>query len=194
MRNDPTVIALVTRARGGDQSAWDDIVERYSPLVWAICRSYRLGPADTDDVGQSVWLRLIEQLPGLREPAALPGWLSTTTRRECLRLARARHHKERVEEPLDSEMTLDGQSPPIEQALLMAERNAALRTAFGQLPGHCQQLLALLMQDPPLPYAEISVRLNTQIGSIGPNRARCLQRLRLCPALAALAKAESGEQ
>ena len=78
MRDDPTVVDLVTRARDGEKSAWDELVERYAPLVFSVCRRYRLAPPDIDDVGQSVWLRLVEHLPGLREPAALPGWIATT--------------------------------------------------------------------------------------------------------------------
>jgi len=76
------VTDLVTRARTGDQQAWDTLVERYAPLIWSICCRYRLG-ADADDIGQSVWLRLVGQLGKIRDPAALPGWLATTTRREC---------------------------------------------------------------------------------------------------------------
>src|ERR1700734_155114 len=77
------VIDLVTRARTGDKRSWDALVERYAPLIWSICRRYRLDRADAEDVGQSVWLRLVDQLDKIRDPAALPGWLVTTTRREC---------------------------------------------------------------------------------------------------------------
>ena len=89
MRDDPSVIALVARVGDGDQEAWNELVERYAPLVWSICVRYRLSRQDIDDVGQSVWLLLVEQIGKLREPAALPGWLATTTRRECLRILRA---------------------------------------------------------------------------------------------------------
>ena len=90
-RDDPVVIDLVTRATNGDKRAWDLLIERYSPLIWSICRRHRLGQADAEDVGQSVWLNLLERLDKVRDPAALPGWLSTTARRECLRvLGRAR--------------------------------------------------------------------------------------------------------
>ncbi|MFD0687943.1 RNA polymerase sigma factor [Actinomadura fibrosa] len=191
MRDDPTVVALVNRAGAGDQDAWNDLVDRYAPLVWSVCRRFRLGAADADDVGQSVWLRLVEHLPRLRDPAALPGWLATTTRRECLRVVRAQQRKERIEQPLDTYMTPGEQDALVEHEVLAAERNMLLRTAFGQLPEHCRRLLALLMQDPPLSYAEISARLDTSIGSIGPTRARCLQRLRDCPAFAVLADADS---
>src|ERR1700748_2652440 len=84
MRDDLSVIALVTRAARDDQQAWDELIERYAPLVWPICPRYRLSNHAIEDVGQTVWLLLVEQLGKLREPAALPGWLATTTKRECL--------------------------------------------------------------------------------------------------------------
>src|SRR5215469_2532479 len=88
-RNHPPVTDLVMRARNGDKQAWDALVERYAPLIWSICRRYRLGYADAEDVNQNVWLMLVDQLYALREPAALPGWLATTTQRECGRVLRA---------------------------------------------------------------------------------------------------------
>src|SRR5690242_10490716 len=84
--NDQLVTGLVTQARNGDRQAWDALVERYAPLIWSICRRYRLADADAHDVGQGVWLHLVDQLGALRDPAALPGWLATTTRRECRRV------------------------------------------------------------------------------------------------------------
>ena len=76
-----SVTDLVTRAKNGEQQAWDALVERYAPLIWSICRRYRLEAADAEDVGQSVWLKLVTHLDHLRDSAALPGWLATTTRR-----------------------------------------------------------------------------------------------------------------
>ena len=73
-----------------------------------------------------------------------------------------------------------------EREVLTAERNAALREAFAHLPPRCQQLIGLLLEDPPVPYADISARLGIPVGSIGPNRARCLDRVRRHPAIAAL--------
>ena len=94
MRDDPSVIALVERAMNGDRNAWNDVVERYAPLVWSICTRYRLNDQDTEDVGQNVWLLLVEHLGKLREPAALPGWLATTTHRECREGSREIHRCE----------------------------------------------------------------------------------------------------
>jgi len=185
MRDDPQVIALVARAAGGDQDAWYELVDRYAPLVYTICARYRLSNHDIEDVGQNVWLVLVEQLGKLREPAALPGWLATTTARECLRVVTAAHKSERVGTGLDdSVMFVD--DAVIDEELLVAERNAALRAAFAQLPSRCQQLLSMLISDPPYSYAEIHVKLDIPVGSIGPQRARCLDRLRRSSAFAAL--------
>jgi RNA polymerase sigma factor (sigma-70 family) len=186
MRDDPTVTELVTRARNGDKQAWDAIVERYAPLIWSICRRRRLGDADAEDVGQSVWLTLVDQLDKLRDPAALPGWLATTSRRECGRVLRASRRPDAAGYALDAKTVPDDRAQIAEQELLVAERNAALREAFTYLPPGCQQLLALLIQDPPVPYATISARLGIPVGCIGPNRARCLDKLRRYPAIAAL--------
>jgi len=187
---DPLVIQLVTRARGGDKRAWDALVERYAPLIWSICRKYRLGRHDAGDVGQNVWMRLVDQLDKIRDPAALPGWLATTTRRECGRLVHAAHAPGAVGCELHAEIIPDRQAEAAEQNLLAAERHAALREAFTCLPPQGQQLIAMLIADPPVPYAEISARLGIPVGSIGPTRSRYLDRMRRHPAVAALINAQ----
>jgi RNA polymerase sigma factor (sigma-70 family) len=189
MRDDPSVIALVERAVNSDQTAWNDIVERYAPLVWSVCARYRLNDQDIEDVGQTVWLLLVEHLGELREPAALPGWLATTTHRECQRALTAARKTEGAGTKLDDALlVVDGTL--IEQEILAAEQNAALRLALRELPPRCQQLLAMLISDPPYSYAEISAALEMPMGSIGPQRSRCLERLRRT---AALARFSAGE-
>jgi RNA polymerase sigma factor (sigma-70 family) len=190
--DDPLVIDLVIRARVGDKRAWDALVERYAPLIWSICRRYRLSRDDADDVGQSVWMCLVGHLDKVRNPAALPGWLATTTRRECGRLVRAAHAPDAVACALDAEIVPDERVEAVEQELLAAERHAALREAFACLPREGQRLIALLIADPPVTYAEISARLGIPIGSIGPTRSRYLDKMRRHPAVAALINAESG--
>jgi RNA polymerase sigma factor (sigma-70 family) len=180
---------LVARARDGDKPAWDTIVERYAPLIWSICRRYRLDRTDADDVGQSVWLRLVDQLAMIRDPAALPGWIATTTRRECGRVISAARRREVLGYGEDIAEMPAADPAAIEGEVLIAERNAVLREAFHQLPPRCQELIGLLLADPPVPYAEISDKLDIPVGSIGPTRARCLQRLREYPAMAALISA-----
>ena len=190
MSDYPQVTDLVTRARNGERQAWDALVERYAPLIWSICRRHGLGRADTEDVGQTVWLYLAGHLGNLHEPAALPGWLATTARRECLRLLRAGRPLT-AGYVLDAETLPDDQAGTAEQELLAAERQAALREAFLDLPPCGQRLIALLLEDPPVPYAEISVRLGIPVGSIGPNRRRYLDKMRSHPAIAALIGADA---
>jgi RNA polymerase sigma factor (sigma-70 family) len=185
-RDDSVVIDLVASARDGDARAWDALVERYAPLIWSICRRYRLDQADADDVGQSVWLHLVNHLDKIREPAALAGWLATTTRRECGRLVRAARGPHALVYALDAETMADEQSNAAEEQVLAAERHAALREAYSHLPTDCQRLVAMLTADPPVPYAEISATLAMPVGSIGPTRSRCLDRMRRHPAIAAL--------
>jgi RNA polymerase sigma factor (sigma-70 family) len=190
VHDDPVVTDLVTRARNGDKQAWEALVERYATLTWSICRRHRLGTADAEDVSQTVWLQLVDQLDKIRDPAALPGWLATVTRRECLRVLRAQAPLA-AWDPLDVETLPDQQARTAEQELLAAERHAALLEAFQALPPRRQRLIALLIEDPPVPYAGISARLGIPVGSIGPNRSRCLDKLRRHPAIAALINANS---
>jgi RNA polymerase sigma factor (sigma-70 family) len=175
---DPTAAALCTRAAAGDQGAWDDIVERYAPMVWSICTRFRLSDRDLQDVAQNVWLLLVEQLGTLPEPAALAGWLAATTRRECLRVATATPGPEPLEPP-DAAVT--------GEEVLMAERNAALRAALAELPASCQPLMDMLVSNPPYSHAAISSALGIPVESIGPLRARCLERIRQSSALVGLA-------
>jgi RNA polymerase sigma factor (sigma-70 family) len=191
MRDDPCVTDLITRARKGDQQAWDALVERYAPLIWSICRHYRLDRADAEDVGQRIWLQFVSHLGAIRDPAAVPGWLTTTTRRECSRVVRATRGPQAARQLLD-ESIADNQATTAEQELLAAERHAALHEAFTCLSPSRQQLMAMLIEDPPVPYTEISARLGIPVSSIGPTRRRCLDQLRRHPAIAALINAEDG--
>lgn len=186
MSNEPPVTALVTHAANGDKRAWDALVQRYAPLIWSICRRYQLGGGDAENVGQTVWLQLLEHLHEIREPAALAGWLATTTRRECGRALRAECGPQAAGHMLDTQSIPDERTGMAEQELLPVEQHAALREAFTRLPRPCQQLIALLTKDPPMPYAQISIQLGIPVGSIGPRRSRCLGKPRRDPALAAL--------
>ena len=192
IRDAPVVADLVTRARHGDKQAWAALVERYAPLIWSTCRRYRLGDADADDVGQRVWLQMVDHLHAIRDPAALGGWLATTTRRECSRVVRGSRGLPGDRYPSDAQAVSNQQDATPERELLVSERHATLREAFMDLPPCCQQLIALLTEDPPVPYAQISTKLGIPVGSIGPNRARCLSRLRRHPAIAALINADTG--
>ena len=190
-RDDPSVNDLVTGAKKGDKQAWDALVERYAPLVWSVCRRHQLSNADDNDVGQKVWLQLVSQLDKVRDPAALPGWLTTTTQRECGTIRRATRRSQAPGRVLDAGHIPDQQTGTAEHELLAAERHATLYEAFTRLPPSCQRLIAVLIEDPPVPYAQISARLGIPVGSIGPSRSRCLEKLRRDPAIAALINAEA---
>jgi RNA polymerase sigma factor (sigma-70 family) len=191
MKDDMGVIDLVTRARNRDKQAWDDLVERYAPLIWSICRRHQLGDADADIVGQNVWLQLVHHLETLHDPAALAGWLAATTRRECGRARRTVQGSHPAGNVPEAETIPDEHAGTAGQELLAAERHAMLLQALADLPLVSQQLVAMLAQDPPVPYAKISARLGIPVGSIGPSRSRSLDKLRRHPAIAALIEAES---
>jgi len=177
----PGTAALVSQAAAGHRNAWNEIVERYAPLIWSICCRHGLGSADAADVAQAVWLHLVDQLDHLRDPGALPGWLATTTIRECLRRLTGRG-AERLDTRLAD--SLQSAADVVIDEEILAERHMALRAAFAGLPPRYQQLLSMLTSDPPHSYAEISAELGIPVGSIGPYRARCLDRLRSYPVIA----------
>lgn len=177
------IAELIRRATGGDQQAWNGIVDRFSALVWSVCRLFRLNESDAADVAQTVWLRLVEHLPSLREAAALPGWLSTTTRHECLRVLRQRQRQSYYASDEVLERTVDLDEADLDAGVVAAQRRAAVREALATLPEHCRQLMELLVQDDRPSYAEIGSRLQMPVGSIGPTRSRCLDKLRASPAL-----------
>lgn len=184
--SDETVTALVHAAAAGDGGAWTALVSRFSGLVWSVARQHRLSDADAGDVSQATWLRLVENLSSLREPAAVGGWLATTARRESLRVIK--HAGRQVPTDIGAEIDIaaDMAGTDPSRFLIADERQSAMRTAFASLGEACRTLLALLIQDPPISYAEISATLEMPIGSIGPTRARCLDRLRNSPALAGI--------
>src|SRR5580700_10836641 len=186
MSDDPSVTDRVTHAANGDQRAWDALVDRYAPLIWSICREHSLSDADAHDIGQAVWLQLASQLDRISEPAALASWLATTTRRECGEVRHAARGLQAGGHALDGESIPDQQTGMAERELLAAERDAVLREAFGRLPPCCQRLIDMLTENPPVPHAQISATLGIPVGSIGPRRSRCLDKLRGDPALAAL--------
>lgn len=182
---DENVTDLVHAAAGGDEDAWNSLVERYMPLVRSVIRSYGLTGDNADDVNQTLWLRLVEHLKDIREPRALPGWIKTTTRNECMQLLKTARRTVPVGASVDPH-ALPQVGQDLDEELLRRERHHTLLQALAELPDHQRNLLILLAVDPPLPYEEISRRLNMPMGSIGPTRARALRRLREHHAIAAM--------
>jgi RNA polymerase sigma factor (sigma-70 family) len=182
---DPDEISGLTRAAaGGDASAWAGLVERFGGLVWSVTRRYNLGAADAADVFQTAWLRLAEHICRLENPEHVGAWLATTARHESLRVARG---AARVLPTDDAAVfdhgRIDDYTPELavldaEQEIIDSARTARVWCAYHQLTGRCRELLSVLMASPPPNYVEVAAALNMPVGSIGPTRARCLQRLR----------------
>ena len=173
----PSLTELVAGARAGEQAAWDEIVARFTALLWSVARSYRLEPNAAADVVQGTWLRLIESINSLQDPEALPGWLLTTARRQAIRSLRLKARDLPVQD-VDAFDQEAPDPPAMDAALLLDERDAALWEAFRHLGARCQRLLRVLMAPECPSYSEVGARLGMPVGSIGPTRGRCLSHLR----------------
>ena len=169
------VAVLVRAAAAGDERAWNALGDRFSKLVWAIARNHRLCAEDAADVSQTTWLRLAEHIDRLQDPSKVGGWLATTARHEALRLLRGAGRQIPMGDDLPEPDTL---APPVDADLLRDERDVLLWRAFARLPERDQALLRLLVSDPMPSYEEIGAAMGMAVGSIGPTRARCLERLR----------------
>ena len=167
--------AMVLRCAGGDGAAWEALVQRYAPLVWAVVTRMDLGAEDAADAFQNTWTIALEDLPRLRDPAAFPAWIARFARHQCLRMRRgygiARKSREYV-----AREDLDPKLP--DEDLERLEVRTKVRTALGGIGDRCARLLSLLYEEDPTPaYDDIARRLDMRIGSIGPTRARCLEKL-----------------
>ena len=172
------IASLVRGAAAGDRWAWERLVEQYERLIWAMTREFKLADSDAADVAQATWLRLLEHIDRIEYPDRIGSWLATTARHECLR------HVSRAKRVMlvRDDVAFGGvatHQPDIDEGLLAAERAEAVRKAMALLPWRWQKLLEMLMADPPVSYAEISSQLGLPVGSIGPTRGRCLDRLRV---------------
>jgi RNA polymerase sigma factor (sigma-70 family) len=178
-RND--VAELLEAAHRGDPQAWAAVRERYAARVRGVARRHRLSAHDVEDVAQNTWLRLFQHSGSIRDPNALGAWLETTARRESLRLLDAARrecsteHHELPEQP----------APPAPMRVFLEERREALRAALGKLPERHAAMMRMLAAEPAASYEEIARTLSMPVGSIGPIRARSLERLRRDPQLAA---------
>ena len=169
------VAAVVRAAAAGDERAWSALVDRFSKLVWAIARNHRLGADNAAEVSQTTWLRLAEHIDQLQDPSKVGGWLATTARHESLRVLRSAGRQI----PMGDDMPEpDRPAAAIDEELLRNERDRMLWQAFSRLPARDQALLRLLISDPMPSYEEIGAAMGMPIGSIGPTRMRCLDRLR----------------
>ena len=169
---------LVRQCLEGDEQAWSALLHRYKRLIYSIPIKYGLTAQEAADIFQDVCVELVEELPRLREPRALPKWLAQVTSHKCSHLKRL---AQRLPSGASSDALDDMADTAIlgEQVLLEVEREQALRDAVAALPSRCRQLIqALFYETPARPYREIASQLNLANGSIGFIRGRCLGRLR----------------
>jgi RNA polymerase sigma factor (sigma-70 family) len=160
---------LIERCIQSDPAAWRELIAQYQRLVYSIARTLCPHPEDASDVFQQVWMELYQHLAELRHIEALPAWLMTVTRRRSYAVLRAK----RGSEPLDEEL------PDVSQKLNRVEHEHALERALQHLPDRCRELIDLLYFNVEEPsYADIAERLKMPVASIGPTRARCLEKLR----------------
>lgn len=169
------ITALLQAAADGDREAWNELVARYNGLIWAVVRGYRLSAQDAADATQTTWLRLVEKLDDIRNPDGLGAWLATTARHECLRIQRIGQRHVLTD---GFDLPDEGAFSALDAELLVRERDSALWRAFEGLVERCRALLRLLVADPAPSYEEIGAALDMPVGSIGPTRMRCLERLR----------------
>lgn len=177
---------LVARCRAGNQAAWNTLVRRFQRLIYTVPRRAGLSDDQAADVFQIVFSRLFEHLDRLDDPSRVQAWLVTTAKRESLRVLELSRRivdlnpgsgdEDDGSDPLDR---FAGNSPLPEELLSDLQQQDRLREAVLQLDERSRQFIELLfLQDEPLPYSEIAARLGIAEGSIGPTRARCLEKLR----------------
>lgn len=167
--------ALVLAARGGDHRAWEQLVVAMSPMLSRVVGRYRLSRQDGEDVVQLTWLRLLRHIDALQHPGAVRAWLVTTARREALR----RLQSGARELPFSElPMLEDIASVSAEDEVLLRERRDALRAAIRELSPRQRAVVEALLTEPAPPYERIAEQLRIPVGSIGPTRARSIERLR----------------
>jgi len=164
---------LLPKARAGDEGAYRELAEQVKLIAWHVVRAFGLSHADAEDAVAATLFRFADKLDTVRTAAALPGWVATTARREVFAIFRSRQNVAAVDDVPTAATVGD-----VADGLLLDELRAALAAAFRRLSGACQALLRLAFLDPPLRYEEIGEILGKPHGSIGPERQRCLQRLR----------------
>jgi RNA polymerase sigma factor (sigma-70 family) len=175
--SDEETIQLVEAVRAGRPQAWEKLFNRYVALLWSVALRHGLHESDAADVVQNTWLRLLENIHTVRDPARIGAWLATTAQREALRcVAQSRRLVLKGDDNV-----FDGPDrlmPPVDEELLAREQGRAAMAALAALPDNWRSLVELLTHDPPLSYEEIGADLGVPVGTIGPTRGRCVRRMR----------------
>lgn len=175
---------LLGQAAGGSDDAWRSIVDDHTGLVWSIIRTYAIGHEAQDDVFQTVWLRLAENLTKIQQPERLASWLARVARNEAVSMYRKRT---KVVPQEDLGVDVDSGAPEPGHAIDVAFEQGVVRSALEKLSAPCRRLLTMLVTVPKLSYTEIGGLLEIPVGSIGPTRSRCLDQIRQTPEIQGLA-------
>ena len=181
--------SLVAGAIDGSESAWNALVDRLQRVVWKSVNMMTFDHEVRDDAFAATWLRLAERLDTIREPEKLPGWLATTACNEVRQILRqrGRQHSQQGHDWSTASATgvgdlvdtLAGDDGDHARGMMLDESRRDVRAAFGRLDAQCRELITVLvLSDPPVPYDEASERLGRPIGSLGPSRKRCLDKMR----------------
>ena len=165
------------RWRDDDPAALDELVAMMSPVLWHVVRATGLDREATEDVVQNTWLTLVRSAESVRDPQAITRWLCTSARREAWRVRKSAARTRPVEdEVIDARMPV--QSSP-ESAVVAGDESVRLWQALSKLPERCQKLLRIVAWEPRPDYSSVAESLAMPIGSIGPTRRRCLDKLRV---------------
>ena len=168
--------AAFTAWRSGQPDALEELVRLLSPVLWQITRATGLDRASAEDVVQNTWLKLVDHAETIENPVAVAGWLCTTARRDAWRVSKATRREVAADDESLSWALPAAEGP--EDGVVLADEQARLRVCLSRISERCQALLRMLAAGPRPEYAEVSEALDMPIGSIGPTRARCLEKLR----------------
>ena len=177
--------ALVARCRNGDGAAWGELVQRFQRLVYAVVTRAGLDEHTAADVFQTVFERLLAHLPKLEHPERIHAWVVTTAKREALRVRHLGHRNVSMTRTDDAsgegiEDTLADDAPLAEDMLDELQQLDLLRRGMDRLDARCRDLLTLVFrdEDDQLGYVDVARQLVMPVGSVGPTRARCVDKLR----------------
>ena len=175
---------LLLACRRGDETAWEVLIHRYQRLIYSIPRRSGLDEDESAEVFQEVFTTLFKKLDRIEEPDRLHAWLVTTARRKTWRFIASRKRfrqspaTENQSEAEEHLSTIPDNAPLPDEELLKLEEQHRVRTALASLDERCGKLLTMLFYEgEPRSYAEIAAALGTAEGSIGPTRARCLEKM-----------------
>ncbi len=171
-----TAATLFTRWRAGEAGALEDLVRLLSPMLWQVVRAAGLDRASAEDVVQTTWLTLVRSGDTITEPRAVAGWLTTSARREAWRVSRQAGRQRPVEDEAIARRLPDEPAP--EGQVVLDDENTRLWACLGRLPERCQRLLRIVAAETRPDYTAIATELEMPVGSIGPTRGRCLEKLR----------------